>query len=61
MDISALSAASTSFINTLTRRPLYTVIGTLILSLVASIGLLFYVGLLIRLACLRLLKQLSLS
>ncbi|XUY28531.1 hypothetical protein RMR21_015555 [Agrobacterium sp. rho-8.1] len=44
MDFTALSTAFSSFIDTLTRRPLHTVFGTLILSLVAAIGTLIYVG-----------------
>lgn len=44
MDISALSAAFTSFINTLTSRPLYTIIGSFMLSSIAGLGMLVYVG-----------------
>ncbi len=44
MDITALSAAFSSFIDTLKSRPFHTVIGAFLLSSIAGIGMLIYVG-----------------
>lgn len=44
MDFTALSAAFSSFIDTLKSRPLHTIIGAFILSTIAALGMLIYVG-----------------